>query len=82
MRTLAPSNHDVLPALLEPSRILEFNAQIYSQVQQGIFNKGPYLLVERTLSASLLLRMSSCVFFSVFRIGACVGACVVSVYRS
>lgn len=31
-RTLAPSNHDVLPALLEPSRMLEYNAQIYSQV--------------------------------------------------
>lgn len=32
MRTLAPSNHDVLPALLEPSRMLEYNAQVYSQV--------------------------------------------------
>lgn len=32
MRTLAKNNHDVLPALLEPSSVLEYNAQIYSQV--------------------------------------------------
>lgn len=35
VRTLSQTNHDVLPALLEPSSVLEFNAQIYSQVRRS-----------------------------------------------
>lgn len=35
MRTLVKTNHDVLPALLEPSSVLEYNAQIYSQVRSA-----------------------------------------------
>ncbi|CAM9554270.1 unnamed protein product, partial [Scytosiphon promiscuus] len=33
MRTLVKTNHDVLPALLEPSPVLEYNARIYSQIR-------------------------------------------------
>ncbi|CAM9761275.1 unnamed protein product, partial [Laminaria digitata] len=33
IRTLSQTNHDVLPALREPSSVLEFNAQIYSQIR-------------------------------------------------
>lgn len=32
-RTLSQTNHDVLPALMEPSAVLEYSAQIYSQVR-------------------------------------------------
>lgn len=35
VRCLSQTNHDVLPALLEPSSVLEHNAQIYSQVGEG-----------------------------------------------
>lgn len=40
MRTLAKNNHDVLPALLEPSSMLEYNAQIYSQVLYAVVGMG------------------------------------------
>ncbi|CAN0131795.1 unnamed protein product, partial [Ascophyllum nodosum] len=39
VRCLSQTNHDVLPALLEPSSVLEHNAQIYSQVRAFHFLK-------------------------------------------
>lgn len=48
MRTLVKTNHDVLPSLLEPNPLLEYNAQIYSQVRiDGLLsNQRPSHLVE------------------------------------
>lgn len=57
MRTLVKTNHDVLPALLEPSPVLEYNAQIYSQVRASRCRRVSSFVVASLVGGNTFLIM-------------------------